>query len=430
MSVVAIGLGVGLGVFFGTKKSTNSSAQSLTVSGLSSDTSITLARRSLQKRSTLSDAFVSSSGYNFAEVVNLKLYLKSVDFVPANSADQVATTNPGGSGSSTEIIIGPTGNVNLTGTIDIPATTYTKAQVRLINRYAVKAFCKTANNLVYTSATGIQKVALTNTMPSDFDYYAYKFLWPGITSSTTVEQTNESSFDTDVAVTVNSTSNVAILFETAYTITCYDGTYSTSNDVNNNAVMPFGDVPANGQYLARSQIYPFGNANMAVIGIPAFAYLGTSAALVRSQTFLASQVQNKLTTNFEPKSLYIFTIAFTSTGAFLGAKGHNYDNGLSAGGLAGMFILISEDISAHTVTLYGCEFYATTQTKVKNRKLVNFPTDRVVSATPFQLDTSDGDDCNGSFNENGQNRAFPCIGGTFSMSGVTALATVYWRRVK
>ncbi|KAJ3406399.1 hypothetical protein HDV05_006017, partial [Chytridiales sp. JEL 0842] len=230
-------------------------------------------------------ALGSTNSYNYAVVDGLRVRVVSVTFTPDNfPKSQIVTTNyeePKWVEMSSESTVKGQGAVkNFIVSVKAPVGMYVKATVRVQNTYAVKAYCKTANHLVYTSATGIKRIDVNaNALPGDYDYFTYPFAWPAISTSPNVVQTNDVSFETHATFNVlTNSSSIAALMESRYSTVCYDGVPpapSNNNGPDARSTLPpapFGAGPTNAG-LPITTFFPTDVPNFGLVGIPIFAYL-------------------------------------------------------------------------------------------------------------------------------------------------------------
>jgi hypothetical protein len=260
-------------------------------------------------------------------------------------------------------------------------------------------------------------------MPN-YDFYQYPFAWPAISTSATATQTNDNTFDTYSTFTVSTnSSSIAVLLDTQYTITCYDGVAPPSNQPqslssNTGPLAPFNSGPSNSG-IPLSTFFPSTSPNFALLRVPLFVYLGDNASKVTSQTYLQAGSSSTIgSTNIDPLNTMIFTVAYTPQGRFLGASARNENNGNYAPNLESMFDLVSETDS--DISLHSCGFVSSSQRKVKNRLIASFSKTAAVGSSVFTVPITNGPDCGTTVSDMGQNRAKECLSGSTDS---------FWKRI-
>jgi hypothetical protein len=178
---------------------------------------------------------------------------------------------------------------------------YEATKVHIRNKYEVKGFCRTQNGYVYTTAGGAKFVDNLDTMPGDYDYLAYG-------------EGDESNWQiAPYAFTITDTADnrLALLVDTAYVVSCFDGTAAQAGQ---GAIDPFNfdtsfaaDAPNFG--LGNLQIFAIFNED-------------ENEGLPTAETYVA----HPDATVFDADSLdywstYILTVVFRDNGSIVGAMG-------------------------------------------------------------------------------------------------------------
>jgi hypothetical protein len=142
---------VAVGIYFGVFNRSSTSSQTLNMGQISASTS-TLSKRAATAPSNL---LGSTSAYNYAEVVGIRLNVVNIALTGSDQSLSAQTLTPD-SGSLT-FGSGET-EVRVRQSVSIAPGIYNRLSVNLKNSYSLKAYCKTSSWLVYTTASGIQKV--------------------------------------------------------------------------------------------------------------------------------------------------------------------------------------------------------------------------------------------------------------------------------
>src|SRR5688572_13405014 len=147
--------------------------------GSGGDTPITLKVGSIatavvrgEARAYPDDAVQSDNNFAFAKVDGIKLNLRRIQALKTgnNEMDMVDF----GAGKEVTIAPGTDNTVPITEAASIDSgVTYNGVKVRYDNSYKVKAYCRTATKLVYTTATGIMTMPVGSAgaaPPAEYDY--------------------------------------------------------------------------------------------------------------------------------------------------------------------------------------------------------------------------------------------------------------------
>ncbi len=275
-----------------------------------------------QGRSVPSDAPLSTTEYAYAKVDGIKLTLTRLQAIKGSTESDIISWDGG-----KEVIIAPgtSNNLPINENASINSGSYNALKVRYKNSYGIKAFCRTATQLVYTSAAGIVKVPLGPTaLPSDYDYYAYPFAEIS-TAKSAAGGNNDTMAQTDGSYTVTKGSalTLAVLFDPSYLVSCYDGS-TTVGGTNTNALSPFVWSNNNGQAL--TSFFPDGSPNFGMGYVPIFVWLSTTAgeALPTAETYASSTTSANVTGNgsgtINFKNVSITSFAFRADGSVLDAR--------------------------------------------------------------------------------------------------------------
>lgn len=369
------------------------------------------------------DAPQSNTAYSFAKVDGVKLNLTRLQVVTGTSEQDIVTWSP-----SKEVVVAPGGSntIDITETASITAGSYTGLKLRYENSYKVKAYCRTANSLVYTSATGIKTAALsTSTIPADYDYYAYPFA--AVTVATSATGGNpETMEETDSPFTIaeGSTPQLSVLIDPSYLVTCFDG--STTNASNPDALSPF--MWGNNNGLTTADFFPDNVANFGIGYLPVFIWISTDSteAPPTAEVYVSSTDNTKVADPIDFLNTNITSFAFKADGTMLDARTR-----IGAGGSSGTLYQMTSGFtfSDPNYTFYDgewqCDAGYTNCGPIQDRQVVNFA--RTADMTSVVTATNqDGPDCGktGTFPGHPEwgNRYRACLG-----TGVTE--NLYFRQV-
>ena len=422
LAAVAIGVGVYFGIY---AKATQ--GQVLKVGQTSSATG-TLSRRGLDKRAvTRPNSLVgSTSAFNFAEVVGIKMNVIKVTITPSDTSKEVASISFEG----TEGFVFGSGETErgVSKNANIAPGTYNRVEVQLKNSYKLKAYCLTNTSFVYTTASGIKAVSLssvtgTNNAPSDFDYYSYPFAWPAIAKSATdaSQNTEQTSLVTYSTFTVTANSKINILVDTNYVVSCYDGTEaSTSTSNNPRVISPFSNGPSNSG-IPITTFFPTSSPKFGLLGVPLYVYIGDDSSLVKAETYIVGSTNTPGSKSVDPTKVLAVTLAYGPTGELLGVKGRSGSNDANAVPLENDFTGAKE--SDGTYTLNAGAYSTTSMRVIANRKVTAFS--RSTDSTVKTFSVSGGADCGQSFVDNiggmSHQRSRSCPGSSIN---------TYWTRIK
>lgn len=363
------------------------------------------------------DAVQSTTKFAMAKVDGIKLTLNSIQALKSGANEATIVTFSGG--KEVEIAPGADNNVAITETAFIDSGTYQGIKARYANSYKVKAFCRTANWFVYTSASGIKTAALTpGAMPSDYDYYSYPFAEvTTATSATGGAAETMAQTDGSYTITKGSSLSMAILFDPSYLITCYDGTGTLAS--NTDALGPFNWSNNNG--IAQSSFFPDGSANFGMGYVPLFIWVSSSAseALPTAETYASSTDASKLNAPINFKNVNVTSFAFRADGSLLDVRTR------IAGGSTELYQFYSgSTVSSSTYSFYNgewkCEASYTNCGPIQDRQVTGFTRTASPAAAVSTSTYTDGPDCGKSCIDPNHtdwgNRCRTCLGSSQTMS--------------
>ncbi len=374
-------------------------------------------------RSVPTDAVQSSTEYAFAKVDGIKLQLNSLQTVNGTNNSNIVEWSP-----AKEVVIAPgsANTLDISESVSIPAGTYAGMKVRYKNSFQVKAFCRTANYFVYTTASGITRVAIGSTpgsMPTDYDYYAYPFAEiTTVTSATAGTDEAQAETNSSYTITESSAPQISILFDPSYLVTCYDGNSTVGGS---NAIPPFNWT--NNNSIPATSFFPDASPNFGMGYVPIFIWVSTTAgeAAPTAETYASHQNQSTLTAStLDYKSVAITSFAFKSDGTLLDARTRTNSSGAS-----GDLQQFSSDFSKSGATFsfkngeWTCDADYTNCRPIQDRTVTGFArTSDFTSASSSTL--GDGPDCGLTITDPNHpewgNRARACLGTT---------PTLYWRQL-
>lgn len=371
-------------------------------------------------RSVPTDALPSSTQFAFAKVDGIQLNLTNLIGVQGGQQQTLAAYSPS---KTVTIAPGTDNTIAINDSANIPAGSYTGIKITYNNAYKVKAFCRTANNLVYTTATQIKKVALsTATLPADYDYFAYNFA-EVTTALSASGGNNDAQAQTDVNFSVGSDGsvNLAVLFDPSYLVTCFDGSSAVSNG---NTMAPFNWGNNNGQAL--SSFFPDNQPNFGMGYVPIFIWVSTNAseALPTAETYASSRTLaavNGATVDYN--QIAITSFAFKSDGSILDMRSRIASNG--GGDLYQFYSAFT--LSSNAYGFKNGEWYCDASYQncrdLQDRAITGFT--RTTDFTSYSTATyGDGPDCGTTLLDPNHpewgNRTRSCLGTTSS---------IYWRQL-
>jgi len=103
------------------------------------------------------------------------------------------------------------------------------------NNYIIKAYCRTANAFLYTTATGVVALNATpTTMPTDYAGLQYSYMNNytyaadnGDHAVNTLSQAHQTFINSQYYYEVTSSSTVTLYVDTSFTVSCYDGSVAS-----------------------------------------------------------------------------------------------------------------------------------------------------------------------------------------------------------
>jgi len=218
-----------------------------------------------------SSVAASGTDYAFAQVDGLKIQVLGVDLI--NGADISQAADWTDAPKEMEIGAGVTAAIAIEETVSLTPGSYTGARVNFMNSYSLKAYCRTNDKFVYTTASGIQTLTSVPTvMPSDYGYFDYGFASVSVAesaASTTDTTQAETIYEFDVLDTGGS--QLAVLVDPSYLVTCFDG----DGSVGSGAMSPFSWGNNNGQSI--TSFFPNNTANFGLSYIPIFVWVSEDA---------------------------------------------------------------------------------------------------------------------------------------------------------
>jgi hypothetical protein len=408
--IVVLGLGLGLGLLFGLR-STN---RKIAVSQITSAPAVVPKASSALKSALIpvSSLTASTNSYAFAQVEGLKFTI--IKFVISHSITGLSQTMDY---AYEQVTMGNDGEaIKFEKNVPISEGSYNRIEAQMKNTYSVKGYCKTNNSIVYTSASGIKTIPLSSFAGSlpNYDYYEYPFASAVTAQSPTDSFQNifpytlSTSYNFNIPYNPNTT--LAILFDTSYSVTCYDGV-STNGKIN-----PFNWGTKTNAGKDLTDFFPTNKPNFGLHNLPLFGYVGFDYKDVTSQTYGISSTASAFSPILDTDKFVIVTMAFNADGSFLSASVRNEDVAHSTS-LGTNWKLKSS--SGNSFDFNTGAYYTTGQVDVVNRVVSGFTktTDLSIVRT---FNITDGPDCGKQLLENNQNRAISC-------SNIPL--TSYWKRL-
>lgn len=217
----------------------------------------------------------------------------------------------------------------ITEKVSIPAATYNSAELAIWSKWTLKAFCKTQNNLVYTSSTGVKAVPLSglSQLPSDYGAFLFDHM-PGASSAASTSNTSimATQLKHQIALTahplsnldVQSSTHINMLVDTSYSVLCYDGTASGTSDL----VSPLGSAITYGMGSgAASQTFDLTAPTFVFTGATMPVFVSTEDIWGETYTFSTSAANLPTQANFDWSKVSVMTMAWNSTDAHAGLLG-------------------------------------------------------------------------------------------------------------
>ncbi len=365
------------------------------------------------------DAAQSNNEFAYAKVDGIKLNLRTIDVVQSGGSPRSLVDF----GTGKEVIIAPgsVNNVPITQSATINSGSYDSIRIRYDNAYKIKAYCRTNTKLVYTTAAGIQTMAVGSagaTVPASYDYYAYPFA--EITTAKSATGGNgdaQTQTDGTYTITKGSSVDMAVLFDPSYLVTCFDGTTPLSGS--GNKLNPFGWTNNNG--VAISAFFPDSAPNFGMGYVPIFIWVSQTAgeALPTAETYASSTNAGNVTGTINYKNVNITSFAFRADGSVLAARAR-----ISGGGggefnqffsdytkTANTYSMKNGEWQCKTANYTGCGF-------VKDRAVTGFTRTTTSSTSTLDNGPDCGTTCTDLNHPEWGNRCRACLGAPQTMTWV------------
>ncbi len=383
-------------------------------------TSATLS--ALSATSKWEDVTKGTGHYSWAKVDGLKVQVLSIF---GKSGDQTSSFTSFSAPKTLELG-GGVDTVTIQEDISVPVGTYTEVGLSFKNQISLKAFCRTDDKALYTTAAGVKECAAPSScnpgdaLPSDYDYYAYDFMLPGPHYEGTLWEGNKLTF----SIAEDDTPNLALLMDTSYIVSCADSDAAIDSSAESGKMAPFSWMITGGKKM--SDYYKGSEGNFGVGYLPLFTYLSTDVneALPVGETYAASGDETHVPAGIAPVDLFnsmITTVAFDANDNIVAARSRNFDaaHGTSLEqGWSGY----STD-GSNSYTMMNGEHWGGTAADfsearwLQDRKIEGFArsSDYVTRQT---INVVDGPDCGKNLGEKSQ----PCQTG--------GAVTTYWKRIQ
>lgn len=383
------------------------------------------SRSSALSASNSSEAIASPSAFAFAKIDGLRFSLKEVNFVRASDNYYFNAANWSG-GKKLEVGADVSA-VSIDEKISVDAGDYKGASVRFDGSYEVKAFCRTATKLVYTTATGVKALDFVSDidLPSDYDYHKYNFGY--LTTAEGAHSTTDTFQEDTVAnftVAANSSVQVSLLVDNSFVVSCYDGTVALAGRNHTPGILsPFGWDLRNG---TTEDYFPSLQPAFGLAYVPMFVWVSTdpNEAVPTAETYVSSGDSSRVSgSSLDFAELLVTTAAFKADNTMMAMRSRNFDVQHGTG-LWQMYNGFTSSSPGHYDMFNGewfCEPGYQNCRQVQDRKVVSFARQTDFDAV-FSTAIEDGPDCGASLMDaEWGNRARACG---------PSPTEVHWRRVQ
>lgn len=355
-------------------------------------------------------------GFGFAEVDGLRIEVLELGLQELSGARHSVSIGE-------EIDIQPgVQRIWFSQAVSLPPGDYRSAKLEFDAAYTIQAHCRTPDHLVYTTATDVRRLDCAvedcdGPLPADYDYYRYEFIYvttddgPFATGDRDQEETLE-----PFSVHVTGSPRLAILVDTSYLASCYDGSVGVGQG---QGLAPFSYHPSDAE--DSSAFFPVGVPAFGIGYVPLFISVSDDpqGPLPVGETYAAAPERGMLEGAVDPGAVLVTTFAFEPDGSILAARARNFDR--ANVDLNQYFSGFSRDDEGR-FRFYNGEFYWTEEQPgryLQDREVVGFERLELDSA-PLESHIGDGPECGTQRITEHGNQARECL---------FAPSSVWWKRI-